>query len=100
MKQQQSLADKMKVDLIVKPDGELWLFHDEPFSENIEWVEYDINEKTMTFINDKGELQSLGMVITKLMEPCLLNSKVFHLALVENEQIRRKKNVPVILRDI
>jgi hypothetical protein len=89
-----------RVDLIVKPNGELWLFHDKKSEDLIAWAEFDEEEQSLSLIKEDGVAQDLGMSIPPLMATYLRNSKTLHLSYIENNKVKEEIEIPITIRSL
>lgn len=81
------LADavgEMKLDLAVNDDGEIYLFHEKPFNEAVNWVEYSEVEQKIYLVTQEGRIQGLGMKVPKLIGGKIDQSIRIFLVHVEN----------------
>jgi hypothetical protein len=86
----------MKVDVAINKDGLVWILHDRPFPDIVEWVEFDIDSKIMTFITYGGKLQNLGISIHPPMDEKIARARSVFVMQVQNGEIRDMGRLPLI----
>jgi hypothetical protein len=95
-----ALADIMKIALFIHENGTLWVVHDKPLPERLEWLDFDGDDRKITFIGYGGKPMELGLnVPDEYLEP-LLDAEYVMAAHVENDQIINMTIVPVVTRMI
>ncbi|MDH5723588.1 MAG: hypothetical protein OEY94_09745 [Alphaproteobacteria bacterium] len=92
------MTSSMNVDVVVKPDGRLWFFHDRPIEGDVSWIEYDQSDQTMTFVNEAGQIQDLGVRATTIMQPYLLKSEMAYMVFVENGKVKAVNEVVITVK--
>lgn len=95
-----TLTDEMHLDLIIKPDGELWLFHNQEIKDELEWAEYDAESLTLNLITLDGGIISSGLEIPPLIDTYLRNSKTLNLGYVHDGKIVGQIAVTIIIRSV
>lgn len=93
------LADavrEMKVDFAVNNSGEIYVFHEKPFKETINWIEYYESEQRICFVTDEGRIQGLGMTIPKVIADQITTSNRVFLIHVENGKAKTMLEVSFI----
>ena len=58
-----SLADRMRVELLVNEDSQVWLLHDQPFEAILQWAEYDGESGDFNIVTHDGAVHPLGMIV-------------------------------------
>jgi hypothetical protein len=92
-------ASKMKIDVAVNKDSRVWVIHDKPFPAYLEWVEFDVETGTMTFVTKGGRLQELGLKIHHPMDDYVAQANQVCVVWLEEGQIRDIGLVPMTVRD-
>jgi len=92
-------APQMKIDVVVNADLKVWVIHDQPFPDVLEWVEFDVETGMMTFVTIAGKLQDLGMVIHPPMDQYVAQAKEVCLMMIRNKEIRDMGLVPLTVQN-
>lgn len=88
-------ATAVKFDVAVNDDGQIWVIHDQPFPDLIEWIEFDAEKGVMTFITPGGKLQNLGVTIHPPMTHAVAAARQVCLIMMMNGEIRDMGLVPL-----
>ncbi|PJB70643.1 MAG: hypothetical protein CO093_07280 [Alphaproteobacteria bacterium CG_4_9_14_3_um_filter_47_13] len=94
-----SAASTMKIDVAVNEDGMVWVIHDKPFPDYLEWIEFDKELGMMSFVTALGKIQGLGMKIHPPMDEYLVETKQVCVIMIRDEQIRDMALVPLNVQD-
>lgn len=86
----------MKLDLAVSDIGEVYVFHDRPMPERINWVEYDQELLRLYFISEKGRIQGLGMSVKKRLHDVIHNAKRIYIIHRENGENKSAFEMPLV----
>lgn len=93
------LTAKVNADLVVNKKSQVWLAYDQPFSDVVEWAEYDVDRAAITFVMRGGKVQDLGITIHKPMRKYLRLASKIDLMLVRNKKIEDFGRVPLLVRE-
>jgi hypothetical protein len=93
-----SLAEMMRVSLLIHKDGLLWIMHDKPLPGVLEWMEYDGDEGKLYLVSETGALLDLGFPLNKAFRTQLMKSKHLMTVHVADKKIHDMKIVPVVVR--
>lgn len=88
----------MTVDIAMNKDGMVWVLHDRPFPDLVEWAEFDRHGHILTFITRGGKLQNLGIPIHPPMHDALVKAKGVYIMLVQDGEIRDMGLLPLVTR--
>jgi hypothetical protein len=88
----------MKVDVAINKDGMVWVLHDKPFPDYLEWIEFDFDTKIMTFITAGGRLQDLGIPIHPPMDENLARARSVFVMYLHEGQVRDMGKLPLIVQ--
>ena len=91
-------ADRMKIDVTVNADAQVWVLHDQPFPDYLEWIEFDVPTGTMTFITAGGKLQDLGLTIYSPMKELVARANDICTIYLRDGQIRDMGMVRLVIR--
>ncbi|MGH1455773.1 MAG: hypothetical protein ACRBDI_03240 [Alphaproteobacteria bacterium] len=58
-------ADTMKMTLAAGASGTIYVFHEKPFPEPVNWVEYNADSAMLIFISSVGRMQPIGLKVPK-----------------------------------
>lgn len=92
------LTSGMLIDVSVNKNSEVWVFHNKPFPNVLEWIEYDAEESSLVFVTKGGRLNDLGIKIGPLMHKYLHKANEAAAFLVFDNQIHDVARVPIIVR--
>jgi hypothetical protein len=91
-------ATTMNIDVAVNSDSSVWVIHDKHFPDYIEWVEFDMESRVMTFVTAGGKIQNLGLTIHPPMDGYVARAKQVALVLFKDKEIRDFGIVPIAVR--
>lgn len=92
----QAASDEMVLTVAVSDLNEVYIFHDKPFQEEVNWVEYNTDNCKFVLISPVGRLQSVGLNIPEPMKATIegLNT-VFVIHVVDGVE-QRIIEVPLV----
>ena len=93
-----SVAEEMKVNLTVNPQGKAWIMHKEPLHGEIDWVEYDIDEEKLLLVGTDGGSRELGLRIHDPMREYLEKATELYVVWMDNDDIRDVQTVPLMIK--
>lgn len=91
-------ASTMKIDVAINKDDMVWVLHNRPFPDYLEWIEFDRDSKIMTFITAGGKLQDLGVPIHPPMDEKLARADSVFVMLVQEGEVRDMGKLPLIVQ--
>lgn len=94
----ETAADKMKIDVTVSKDSQVWVLHNQPFPNYLEWIEFDAETGLMSFVTAQGKIQELGMTIHSPMSEYVALAKDVRTILVQDKEIKDMGIVPLTVR--
>ncbi|MCB1555946.1 MAG: hypothetical protein KDJ15_01395 [Alphaproteobacteria bacterium] len=94
------LASQMEVDLVVKEDGRIFLLHDKPFRDILNWVEFDRDRGVLSLVTQKGRTQDLGMDIPEDTQDFMLETQNISLWRMQDGQIADMYILPFLVRNL
>jgi len=74
----------MKVELIVNDAAEAFVFHDKPFTKQLSWLEYDLDNSKLDFIMNDGDIRNFGIPVDPHLSKYLQNS--FQVLMVQMDE--------------
>lgn len=93
------LKGDMDVDLVVKEDGKLYVFHERPLPEQVQWAEYDVDDAALFFVGPEGRIQNLGMTVHKPMRPYMKKAVSLYMVEVGEKGAKNIYRLPMAVRD-
>lgn len=94
-----SLASLMTIELLVKENDAVYLVHDEPYPGILKWVEYNPDAREMSFIQQDGVTQDLGLDIPEDLNERLKTAKsnMINVVLKKDSRIEDYYIVPFVM---
>lgn len=93
------LTSKMLIDIAVNKNSDVWVFHDKPFPELLQWAEYDIDDGRLVFITKGGMINDFGLEIQPLMRKYLRKADTIDIILVYDQKIQDYGRLKLITRN-
>jgi len=93
------LADQIKVDLVLNEKGRIWVLHDRPFPDVLEWIEFDADTNDLTFVTAKGKIQNLGIVIPRSFRKYIKRANFLNTMQINGDKIEDAGIIPLVSRD-
>ena len=93
-----TVASRMKVDILVNEQSEIWLLYDTPFAETVKWTEYDLDTNKVWLVLLSGRQQELGLVIPREMRDFLQYGHQIYLVQMQDKKIADCGIVPLMVR--
>ncbi len=92
-------SDPLYVDVAVKDDGKVVIFHNKPFKKDLAWIEYDIGQDKIEFVLDDGEIRNLGIAVNKNMKKYMHNTHQVLMVLLDDDSGQAKEGyyIPLIM---
>ena len=89
----------LHVEVAIKNDGRVVLFHDKPFKTPISWFEFDLKTNKFDFIMGDGELRDFGMPLHQSVAKHMQNSHQILTILLDDESGDGKEGdyIPLII---
>lgn len=94
-----SLMSMMKVDLVISPESDVWMAHDQPLPEVLKWIEYDLDLQTLTLVCVSGKIQDFGMKVPAPMKKYLRKAAHVYAIHQAEDHIKDMSRVPLVVRD-
>jgi len=89
--------ENMAVYFIVGDGPEAFVFHDQPFSKTLSWIEYDLASSRLDFILEDGEIRNFGIPIDRKYSPYMQNLHTISVVLQENGECVDGYDFPLIV---
>ena len=77
--------DKLNVEIAVREDGRVVVFHNRPFVDELSWLEFNLKTRRLEFMKDDGQMRDFGVLIPEHMSKYMDNTSQVYLALVSDE---------------
>lgn len=92
----QDAAKAMNLDLAVGDHGEVYIFHEKPMPEKVNWVEYDRMALKLYFISEVGRIQGIGMKVMKRLDKIVCVSRRVYLIHREDGRTISAYEMPLV----
>jgi hypothetical protein len=94
-----SKDNPLHVEVAVKADGRIVVFHDKPFKNEVSWFEYDVTTSKFDFIMDDGESRDFGMPLDRSVGKHMHNSHQILMVLLDDQTGEAKEGnyIPLII---
>lgn len=86
----------MKLDLAVSEGGDVYVFHEKPMPEKLNWVEYDRAALKLYFISHKGRIQGLGMKVAQTLDNTIAQSRRIFIVYREHNEVQTIFEMPLV----
>ncbi len=93
-------SEDLFVEVAVKKDGKVAVFHNKPFKNDLAWIEYDTGRNVIEFVMDDGEIRDVGVPIhNKEIAKYMHNSHQILMVLLDSETGAAKEGyyIPLII---
>ena len=89
----------LDIEVAVKDDGRVVVFHNKPFKFDMSWFEFDLETNKLDFILDDGETRDFGLPLAKDVAKYMQNSHQILMVLMDDEtgEATKGKYVPLII---
>ena len=89
----------LHIEVAIKEDGRVVVFHDKPFKRDIAWFEFDLGTNMFDFIMDDGKLRNFGMPLNPSVARHMQNSHQVMMVLLDGNTGEAKEGsyIPLIL---
>jgi hypothetical protein len=92
-------SEKLYIEVGVKDDGKVAVFHNKKFKRELAWIEYDMDAERIDFVMDDGQVRTLGLPVNKDMNKYLHNTHQVLMVLMNEEtgQATEGYYIPLII---
>lgn len=92
-------SDPLYVDIAVKEDGRVVVFHNKPFKKDLAWMEYNMGQDSVEFVMDDGDIRDIGIPVNKDMKKYMHNTHQVLMVLLDDETGQAKEGyyIPLII---
>lgn len=89
-------SNSMLVEIGVSTSGEVYIFHEKPLVERLNWAEYDTDLEELHFVNEEGKIQNMGFKVNSdIAETVKAATRVFIIH-IENAQSKSIVEIPLV----
>lgn len=85
------------IDLVIDEWGGVVILHTKPFEEDLTWLEFDLDNRTLNFVFDEGKIRDLGFSVNQDVTAYMQNAHIAKVALVEGEDVVADETVPLLV---
>ena len=93
------LNAEMRCAILTNKSGEVVILQSAPLDKGIEWAEFHAFQNDLTLVSENGSTQHLGIDINAAMKNNLLNATQITLAHIDNDTIKSRMSVNLIISD-
>lgn len=92
-------SEPLHVEVGVKKDGKVAVFHNKPFKLDLSWIEYDIGRNKIDFIMDDGDVRDVGVPVNKEVAKYMHNTHQVLMVLLDDKTGEAKDGyyIPLII---
>lgn len=92
-------ADELEIEVAVKEDGKVAIFHNMPFKNDLSWLEFDLSTNMLNFILDDGDTRDTGISLYPQIAKNMQNSHQVLMILLDNNTGDAKEGyyIPLII---
>ena len=65
---------RLDIEVAIKEDGHVVMFHSHPFKGGISWFEFDLGNNKLDFVLEDGEIRDIGLPLTHDVAKHMQNS--------------------------
>ncbi|HBR68538.1 MAG TPA: hypothetical protein DEA55_04085 [Rhodospirillaceae bacterium] len=89
----------LHIEVAVKEDGKVVLFHDKVFKNELSWLEFDLETNELNFVLDDGDIRDIGLPLSKSVAKHMQNSHQVLMVLIDDKTGDAKEGnyVPLII---
>lgn len=95
-----SKEDPLFMEVAIKEDGRVVLFHNKPFKNELSWLEFDLGTNELDFVLDDGDIRNLGLPLKQDVAKHMQNSHQILMVLLDDKTGEAKEGnyIPLIIR--
>lgn len=89
----------LDIEVAVKQDGRVVVFHNKPFKTDISWLEFDLLTNELDFVLDDGNIRDAGIPLKPGIAKHMQNSHQILMVLMDDStgEAKEGKYVPLII---
>lgn len=93
------LKDEMRCSILSNDDGDILILHDKPLKSDIQWVEFNAHDLTLSLVYEDGTNQNLGVSLPQDMVSDIKKGTIVKLSYLENKAIHSSQETTIIIQD-
>lgn len=66
--------NRLDIEVAIKEDGRVVVFHSHPFKNDIAWFEFDLDTNKLDFVMDDGDIRDIGLPLSQSVAVHMQNS--------------------------
>jgi hypothetical protein len=74
---------RFDIEVAIKEDGHVVVFHSHPFKDEISWFEFDLGTNKLDFILEDGKIRDTGLPLTRDVAKYMQNSHQILMVLMD-----------------
>ncbi len=82
---QDGTGKDLHIEVSVKDNGQVAIFHNKPFVHELGWLEFDLGTNQLEFVRDDGEMRDFGFALTPDMAKHMQNTHHVFMVLMDEE---------------
>ena len=88
------------MEVAIKEDGKIVLFHNKVFKNELSWLEFDLGTNELDFILDDGDIRDIGLPLKQDVAKHMQNSHQILMVLLDDKTGEAKEGnyIPLIIR--
>ncbi len=92
-------AGKLDIEVAIKEDGHVIVFHSHPFKKEVSWFEFDLRTNKLDFVIDNGDVRDVGLPLTQDVAKHMQNSHQILMVLMDPKtgEATQGNYVPLII---
>lgn len=89
----------LDVEVGLKEDGKVVIFHNKPFKNEISWLEFDLETNMVNFVIDEGDVRDIGIPLKQNIAKNMQNSHQILMVLLDDStgDAKEGKYIPLII---
>lgn len=89
----------LEIEVAIKEDGRVAVFHNRPFKEDIAWFEFDLGTNKLDFVLNDGDIRDVGVPLHDSVAKHMQNSHQILMVLMDNDTGEAKEGnyIPLII---
>lgn len=92
-------ARGLDLDVAIKEDGRVVVYHSLPFTKDVSWFEFDLSTNKLDFIMDDGDIRDVGLPLSHSVAKHMQNSHQILMVLMDAESGQPVKGfyIPLVI---
>lgn len=89
----------IELDMCVDKDETVCVLYDKPFVKELSWIEYDIQNASIDFVMDDGDIRNYGMPVPPSVQPYMHGKSSIAFVKREGRELLDEMEIPLIVRE-